>query len=353
MVAITLSGLKSLLIFFGPMLLPKAIQLYRSIRASSRNPHGAVRPMPAAVANSLNLLYAFAILTFIFSLPYFAPENVFQATSSRLQIPTDTLFVRLGKLRPLSPVDEALKLKFVNLESRLLYLVYGPSALADCPFCSVDEPSSYFYYALPSIMAPHLLHLLVLGLVTSPLLSGPEGARWRTWATLAGVGLAALEVWTVGTYNHKQNATALRLNDVEPFFWRMRTLRYVGIALVDGLLGYAMYLTSTNRWLVIPPTISERIEENTRIVEGLRGKLSMLGAMKNTVARDKGLRERSASYWVDEGQVMGEIFEEREVVDSMQNALERVNVEMIETQAGGMADNVVRVMETVRRGMVA
>lgn len=335
------------------MLLPKAIQLYRSIRASSRNPHGAVRPVPPAVALSLNLLYAFAILSFIYSFSYFAPDNIFGTTSSRLQIPTDTLFVRLSKLRPLGAIDEALKSKFVNLESRLLYLVYGPSVLAECPFCSADEPSSYFYYALPSILTPHLLHLVVLGLATSPLLSGSEGARWRTWAALAGVTLAALEVWTVGTYNHKQNATALRSGDLEWFFWRMRTLRYVGFTVIDGLLGYAMYLTSTNRWLVIPPTISERLEENTRIVEGLRGKLSMLGAMKNTVARDKNLRERSASYWVDEGRIMGEVFEEREVVDSMQSALERVNVEMIETQAGGMADNVVRVIEGMRKSMVS
>lgn len=333
------------------MLLPKAIQLYRSIRASSRNPHGRIRPTPPAVAVSLNILYAFAIFAFIYSLPYFAPQNIFHATSSRLQIPTDTLFVRLGKLRALDSVDEALKSKFVSLESRLLYLVYGPAALAECPFCTSDEPSSYFYYALPSIMAPHLLHLAILGLVTCSLVSGPEGARWRTWAAIAGVALAALEVWTVGTYNHKQNATALRLNDLEPFYWRMRTLRYVGFALIDGLLGYAMYLTSTNRWLVIPPTISERIEENTRLVEGLRGKLSMLGAMKNTVSRDKGLRERHAAYWVDEGRYMGEIFEDREVVDSMQNALERVNVEMIETQAGGMADSIVGVMENLRKGM--
>ncbi|KAL0263467.1 bifunctional chorismate synthase/riboflavin reductase [NAD(P)H] aro2 [Diplodia seriata] len=353
MVAITLSGLKSLLIFFGPMLLPKAIQLYRSIRSSSNNPHGRIRPIPPAVAASLNLLYAFAIFAFVASLPYFAPENVFQTTSSRLQIPTDTLFVRLGKLRPLNAVDEALRSKFVNLESRLLYLVYGPSVLATCPFCTSDEPSSYFYYALPSILAPHLLHLAVLGLVTSWTVSGPEGSRWRIWASLLGVTLAALEVYTIGTYDHKQNATALRLNDIEPLYWRMRTLRCVGFALMDGLLGYAMYLTSTNRWLVMPPTTSERIEENTRIIESLRGKLSMLGAMKNTVARDKGLRERNAAYWVDEGQYMGEIFEDREVVDGMQNALERVNVEMIESQAGGMADSIVNVMENMRKGMGA
>ncbi|OJD34994.1 chorismate synthase [Diplodia corticola] len=350
MVAITLSGLRSLLIFFGPMLLPKAIQLCRSIRASPRNPHGRVRPIPPAVAASLNLLYAFAILAFAASLPYFAPENVFQATSSRLQIPTDTLFVRLGKLRPLSAVDEALRSKFVNIESRLLYLAYGPSVLATCPFCTSDEPSSYFYYALPSIIAPHLLHLVVLGLVTSSVISGSEGARWRTWAASLGVVLTALEVWAVGTYDYTQNATALRLGDLEPFYWRIRTLRYIAFALMDGLLGYAMYLTSTNRWLVIPPTISERIEENTRMVESLKGKLSMLAAMKNTVARDKGLRERNLAYWVDEGQYMGEIFEDREVVDGMQNALERANVEMIENQAGGMADGIVSVIENMRKG---
>ncbi|KAF2142528.1 uncharacterized protein K452DRAFT_249304 [Aplosporella prunicola CBS 121167] len=349
MVAISFSTIKSLLIFFGPVILPKALQFYRSIRASSQGPHSRVRPIPYAVARSLNLLYAFAFFAILYSLPYFAPENVFYATSSRLQIPTDTLFARLRTIHEPTVLDHTLKAKFVSLESRLLYLAYGPNVLAECPFCTSDEPSSYFYYALPSILAPHLLHLAVLGVVTSSIVSGAEGARWRTWAAIAGVALAALELWIVGTYNHKQNAIATRLGDIEPFYWRMRTMRYIGMACVDGLLGFALYLTSTNRWLVVPPSISERLEESTRMVEALKGKLGMLGAMKNTVARDKNLRERSEAYWMDEGRLMGEVLEDREVVDGMQNALGRVNVEMIERQAGGMAEGIVGLMEGMRQ----
>ncbi|KAK7542245.1 uncharacterized protein J3D65DRAFT_613109 [Phyllosticta citribraziliensis] len=342
---ISFSGVLRILMWIGPFLFTRGYQTYQSIRSA---PPSRIRPLPADVARSLNILYAFALFAFIYSLPYFAPENVFRATSSRLQIPNGPLFVRLSSLHGLSERDELLKAKFVNLESRLLYLAYGPDVLASCPYCTSQEPSSYFYYALPSILAPHLLHLMVLGILTSSLMSGIHGARWRTPAAIAGVSLAAVEIWLLGSYNYQRNATATRLGDIEPFYWRVRTLRYLGFAVVDAALGYIVYLSSTNRWLAMPPTVVERLEDNIRMTEGLRGKLSMLGALKNTVARDRGLRQRSEEYWTNEGQVMGQVLEDREVVDGMQAALERVNVETIERQAGGLADNVVGVMDMMR-----
>jgi hypothetical protein len=92
------------------------------------------------------------------SLPALSPENLFTRTESRLQIPTDVLFNRVAALRPdnrLTRSDEVLRTKFVNLESRLLYLQYGPDALANCPFCASDDPRTYLWYAVPAIVAPH------------------------------------------------------------------------------------------------------------------------------------------------------------------------------------------------------
>ncbi|KAK8197685.1 hypothetical protein IWZ00DRAFT_551191 [Phyllosticta capitalensis] len=343
--SISFSGILRILMWVGPFLFTRGYQTYQSIRSA---PPSRIRPVPPAVARSLNVLYAFALFAFIYSFPYFAPENIFQATSSRLQIPNGPLFVRLRSLHELSDKDQILQSKFVNLESRLLYLAYGPDVLASCPYCTSQEPSSYLYYSLPSILAPHLSHLTILGILTSSFISGIHGARWRTPAAILGVSLAAIEVWIVGSYDYQKNATATRLSDVEPFYWRMRSLRYMSFAIVDAGLGYVVYLASTNRWLGIPPTVAERLEDNIRMTEGLRGKLSMLGALKNTVARDRGLRQRSDEYWMNEGQVMGQVLEDREVVDGMQAALERVNVETIERQAGGLADNVVGVMDMMR-----
>ncbi|KAF2085943.1 hypothetical protein K490DRAFT_74816 [Saccharata proteae CBS 121410] len=336
---------------FGPLLIPKALQIYRSIRASSQGPHSRVRRVPPGVTRARTILWLFAIASIILSLPAFAPENVFTLTQSRLQIPVGTLFTRLQGMRllttgqdVLTARDEVLRNKFASMTSRLLYLQYGPDVLAGCPFCSSDDLVTYFLYALPSVLGPHILHLAVLGLATSGLVAGPEGARWRMWAVISGVMFAGLEVWRLASYNHKLNAGTTRVEELDAFHWNLRVFRWFGFAIIDAFFDAALWLTSTNRWLVQPLSLSERLEDSTRAVEMVKGKLSMLGAVKNTVMRDRGLRERNEAYWTNEGVVMGEVSEEREVVEGMNQAMGRMDLTTLEEQAAGMADSVVAVM---------
>ncbi len=335
---LTLLRIQSLVFTLGPLLLPRVIAFVRSIRASSQQKH-AIRPASPRVTRALNVLFIAAAVSLLSTLPYFAPPSIFHQTQSRLQIPTDVLFTRLAGLRPLTPVDEALKAKFVSLESRLLYLTFGPDVVASCPFCKSEESRSYFYYALPSLLAPHLLHLAALGVVTSSLLCGSEGSRWRTHATVAGVGLAVADVWLVGSYEHKDNSRATRLADVEFFYWRMRIVRGVALALTDGLLGWGLWLTATNRWQLSAPDVPERLESSARLMELANSKLSAVGALRNVVFRNSSLRDWNMRYWVQEGKVMADINEDREVVDGVRNALGRLDINTITQQASRYADS--------------
>lgn len=338
-------SIKSLLLFFGPILLPKAIGYYRSFRAGPAAQGLSIKPIPPKVQRALFLLGAAALVCLVLTLPPFAPENLFVKTQSRLQIPTDVLFTRLTAMRPggaLTDADAALRAKFVNLESRLLYLQFGPGVLAECPFCNSDDPRSYLYYAVPGLLAPHLLNLLFLSAATSGLLAGPDGAKWRTPAVLASAAAAALDVYLVSSYGHQRNARATRLADLDMFYWGMRLFRLATFALLDAGFAALLYLSSTNRAFASPPAPAERVEAAARLLLATKSRLNALGIVKNTAIRDEELRQRMVSYWQHEGRLMHEVMEEREVVEGVNDALSnRINIAGITQDAEAYATNII------------
>ncbi|KAK4252043.1 hypothetical protein C7999DRAFT_27283 [Corynascus novoguineensis] len=337
--------IKSLVIFFGPILLPKAIGYYRRARAAPRIHGLKVRPLPPPITRAVTILLVVSAVFLLRTLPIFSPENIFKVTQSRLQIPADVLFTRLSALRPgnaLTSADLALRAKFASLESRLLYLQYGPSVLATCPFCTSDEPRSYLYYALPDLVTPHLFNLATIALATSALLTGPAASRavtgWRQPATLTAVVLAAADVYWVATYNHAANARALRLGEIDFFYWTAHAARYLGLAALDALLALALYLSGTQRAFVTPPSAAERVEVAVRALGAAKGMINGAGVVKNTVLRDEELRGRSNAYWAHEVRLTREMMEEREVIEGVQDALlNRIDIRSIEKDAENYA----------------
>lgn len=255
------------------------------------------------------------------------------------------LFTRLKSIRELTPQDEQLRdvLDVGGLDSRLLFAQYGPDILAECPFASpgdLDAATSFLFYAVPSMLAPHLLHLFALGVATSGLLAGKEGARWRTAAVIAGLVLAAAEVFAIGQYDHTHNARSTRLAEVDWVFWKMRVYRGLLIAGVDGSLGWVIWLQATGRAFLTPPPTSEVLLDHVKQLEGLVAKARGLGVIRNACARDRGLRSKTEAYWVKEGEVMKDIMEESDVVDAQRRALRRVDVGRVSRDAEGYVDGV-------------
>jgi hypothetical protein len=309
-----------------------------------------VRPVPKPVARALILLFVVAAVFLLRTLPILSPENVFTVTQSRLQIPVDVLFSRLSALRhdgKLTATDATLRARFVNLESRLLYLQFGPDVLAGCPFCSSDNPPSYLYYALPALALPHLVNLIVIAFVTSDAVTGRAGNSWRTLATLASAAIIVADAYLVSAYNYQANGRALRLLDIDFFFWTARVWRAVALAALDGLLGWLMYLTATNRAFVTPPTAAERVEGAVRALSSVKGKLNAVGVIKNTAIRDEELRTRGTAYWSHEVRLMRDVMEDREVIEGVNDALEnRIDIQTITQDAEMYAQTVLRPQRT-------
>lgn len=328
--------------------MPKLITWYRTQRVKTVTVPVSIQPVPRPVYSSLNILFISAVLAIISSLPYFAPENIFNTTSSRLQTPNDVLFTRLAAARggpKLLENDSILRPKIASLDARLLYLTYGPDVLIHCPFCMSDEPLTYLYYALPSIFFPHLLHTFALGLATSSAVAGTYGKKWRSGAATLGIGLALVECYLYGSFDWKANARAVRTEQYIHFFWRMRVIRGMVIAIVDVALAGLLWLSSTNRMFVVPPSAAERMESAMRMLENSRGKMHALGIVRNAIVRDEGLRGKAEAYWRKERQVMGEVMDEREVVEGVRSALSRIQVAMVEEEARKYADGITQLAE--------
>lgn len=140
------------------------------------------------------------------------------------------------------------------------------------------------------------------------------------------------------------NATAVRATDLVPFHWRARTLRYLALALGDALLAAVIWLSATRRFFVtMRPVLPEAIEKVAavgRVMEGQTAKLTSLGAVRNTVMRDRRLREKLEAYWRQEGQVMGEVEQDVEVMEGINKIMTIMNVDETDKRAGEIADSI-------------
>lgn len=335
---------RSLGIFFAPILIPKALSYYRSIRTASSQRGIPISPVPRNVQSALGLLAMISAIFLVKSLPLFRPDDVFTLTQSRLQIPVDVLFNRVAAARSnntLTTQDQVLRAKFVNLESRLLYFQFGPTVMSECSFCSSDEPKSYLYYALTTLLWPHVVNLIALSMATSFNWTGRPGSQWRSTMTLAAAAIAGLDVYFLSAYNYQANARATRLADIDFFHWTFRSYRCIALAALDATLAWVLYLSSTNRAFAQLPAPAERVEDVGRRLRVVNSKLHALGIIKNTSSRDEELRDMVQSYWNHEVVFMGKAMEEREVVEGMNDALSnRIDIATMAKDADAYAKDV-------------
>ncbi|KAG5297627.1 hypothetical protein I7I48_06795 [Histoplasma ohiense] len=361
---------KTLLIFFSPLLFRKARSCFHSLRSSlAQRPQP--RPLPPGAALALNILFISTCLFLFLSLPAWtglnphAPSsNIFALTQSRLNTPTEILFNRLARLRPnntLTSLDTQLKAKFTSPTLRRLYLRYGPETLLACPFCTPDAETTYLLYYLPlHTFLPHLLHLLITGLVTSNPLAGSSASRFRSKFTLTALSLLLLETLLVAFYNpasspnpakaHHKTPSAIPQDIPSSFHNNLTTFRLLTFTIFDALAAGTIYLAATHRFFYTPPTPAEVTDQLVAIASATlanaTAKVHAVSVVRNATVRDRGLKARDDAYWtavvamessgllgtslggLGEG---GSVWEEEEVVRAMTSVMRRRN-------AGGKGD---------------
>lgn len=88
------------------------------------------------------------------------------------------------------------------------------------------------------------------------------------------------------------------------------------------------------------------------MLEATQRKLEAVGIVRNVLVRDEGLRRGAEAYWVAEGRIMGEVFEEREAVEAVNAAVGsgRVDLRGVEEEAGRYAERVTGGLEGALSG---
>ncbi|KAJ6000318.1 hypothetical protein N7481_000727 [Penicillium waksmanii] len=299
-------AIKSIVIFFAPIVLPRLLVAYRSFNASvaSRPPP---RPIPQGAERALNLLFIAISSPSYLTRP---KKNIFQLTKSRITTSTDVLFTRLARLRPsetLTAADELLKQSLTSISARKIYLAFGPDTITKCEFCSINSPSTYLFFYLPfQVLLPHLVHILILLIVTSKALSGSECARWRGKFTLVASLVAFCDIYIAATHDALTGGSTLdRAAKNAPVSYGYYYISTLARPFVFGVfdLGCAaiIYLSSTHRFFFKQPSSSEQLDQGVssalKMLNGVQSKLHATSVTRNAIVRDRSLKQRDDAYW--------------------------------------------------------
>jgi hypothetical protein len=98
--------------------------------------------------------------------------------------------------------------------------------------------------------------------------------------------------------------------------------------------------------------MSERLLDHAKAVEAILGKARGLGIVRNGVVRDAGLRRHVEDYWVKEGEVMKDVFEEPEVLEAQRRALKKIDVGRVGHEADAYLDTILGSARVVRESPV-
>lgn len=211
---------------------------------------------------------------------------------------------------------------------------------------------AYLFYYLPlNSVVPHLLHLLVLGVATAAPFAGSDAARWRNWFTAAGLLLAGLDFYVMGTYDPLAAASAaVRAGQQPPssLFHAMSVLRPLEFALFDSVCAGLVYVSATHRFFFSPPSQADQINQlvagATEALTTVNYKLHGVSVARNAVVRDKTLKAQDDWYWRAAVAMEGEtdVWEDEEVVRAMSRAMSGQGVDMAQlgVSAGEYVDRI-------------
>lgn len=204
--------------------------------------------------------------------------------------------------------------------------------------------NTYLLYYLPfNTLLPHLLHMVIVGVVTSAPFAGREAASWRNKFTVAGLALAAIDLYVVCTRDPVQSAPASIRAGIHPpssLYHQITLLRPLAFAIFDGICALLIYVTATNRFFFAPPSQADQVDQlvsnSLSALTGASAKLHATSVTRNAVVRDKVLKDRDDGYWrtvvetqADPGRIStgdssvdpSSIWEEEEVVRAMSQAM--------------------------------
>lgn len=254
--------------------------------------------------------------------------------------------------------------------SRLIYLTYGLSSLLNCSFCHPTQPQTYVLYSLPvTVFLPHLIHLTVIGLATSPSITSAWTTKSRFTFLVPSLGLLLLDIFMNTLYT--PYPSLIRPADPSPvsLFTLLQLLRPLSFCVLDAIFAFYIWAKATNRFIFFPflsdPDAASNISSDELQMQAqelvrnmgmglsmVQSKLRAYSVAKNTVLRDEGLKGVEKRYWEEVqrreggGEVGQDIYEDEEVQEAISRVFTLgnagVDVPRARREAGAFVDSVTK-----------
>ena len=190
-------------ILFAPSL-PRLVlntNTYLRRRPSTRSPPSP--PSPPLFKGALALHTGWYLLQLLYP-PYdlfissHLPLMISNATLRQIVLGPQTASAAGGGLDGTAtyPLQELLLQKLQNLDTRITYFRYGHETVLNCVWCT--SHNDYSLFALPTILAPYIVEILLVGTLSLQMIGGPpskpRAMRWRGMLVWIIVGMAVGEV---------------------------------------------------------------------------------------------------------------------------------------------------------------
>ncbi|KAG4302041.1 hypothetical protein PCANB_001934 [Pneumocystis canis] len=301
-----------------------------------------LKPVSKSAFQAIVVLLFFSLFSFIFNLS-FVSENIILKTSSGIQTPESILTTRLNNLRQITEYDKKILQRLKHLNGRLLYVLYGPSALGSCEWCEIETPVTFLYYTIPHVLLYYLVNFGIIRFSTSTLFKKVE-KPWGKLASIITFFLFILELILLNTYDWKSNAHISSSLDINWIHWKLKKYRSFLIIILDIFIAFVIWLIDTNVWCLMPTKEEQLIFSINNLKESIN-RIRALTIIKKVVSRDIFLQEQKMKFYQQEKKRLEELDNDINIKNAENNTISQNETKKFLKEIENYAENLIKYLD--------
>ncbi|KAG5520162.1 hypothetical protein PMAC_001239 [Pneumocystis sp. 'macacae'] len=302
------------------------------------------QPLSKSAIRSISFLVFFSLSFLIFNL-FFISENIILKTSSKIQTSEATLIARLSYLRQITEYDRKLLQRLKYLDGRLLYVLYGPSALGLCEWCEIEIPATFLYYLIPHIFLYYLINLGIILLSISTLFDGTIKS-WEKLAPIITFSFFIIELIVLKTYDWKSNENITSSFDINWIYWKLNKYRTLFIIVLDLFVAVVIWFTDINVLYQIPSKEKQLLLSINNLEESIN-RIRALTIINRAVITDEFLQKQKMEFYQHEKKRLKELDNSIIAKYNMKNMILENNVKNFVEEIENYAENLVEYLDTM------
>ncbi|KTW32217.1 uncharacterized protein T551_00899 [Pneumocystis jirovecii RU7] len=300
------------------------------------------QPLSKSAIRAITFLVFFSLSFLIFNF-WLISENIILKTSSKIYTSEATLKTRLNHLRQITEYDQKLLERLKCLNGRLLYVLYGPSALGLCEWCEIETPITFLYYIIPHILLHYLINLGIILLSTSVLFEGTV-KLWENLASTITFFFFIVELIVLKTYDWKSNEHIDSTLNINWIHWKLNKYRTFFIIALDLFVALIIWFADTNQLHQMPTKEKQLLLSINNLEESIN-RIRALTIINRAVIIDEFLQKQKMEFYQQEKKRLKELNDSISIKSNMKNTTFENNVKNSIEEIENYAENLVEYLD--------